>query len=167
MSKQPRTPLGIKDDVFEELDDEQRATLRYIEDFDLSSELRAAVEEGDIEEDEVEAAERETKRFLALAFLQEVEDRHLGPTRKVDAVWHAFILNTEAYHAFSMRVYQEILHHVPATAEVRDAPLENARSVVEELFESVDKTIWEGPADICFCQTRRRKSGRKRGRKEG
>lgn len=167
MPKQPRTPLGIKDDVFAKLDDEQRATLQYIEDFDLSSELGAAVEEGGLEEDEVEAAERETKRFLALAFLQDVEGRRLGPTRKVDAVWHAFILNTEAYHAFCMEVYGEILHHVPATAEVREAPLENARSVVEDLFESVDRTIWKGPADICFCVMRRRKSGREKGRNRG
>lgn len=155
MPKPPRTPLGIKDDVFAKLDDEQRATLQYIEDFDLSSELRAAVEEGDVEEDEVEAAERETKRFLALPFLQDVEGRRLGPTRKVDAVWHVFILNTEAYHAFCMEVYGEMLHHVPGT------PLESARSVVEELFESVDKTIWEGPPFTCWHT--RRKRGRKKG----
>lgn len=167
MPKQPRTPLGIKDDVFAKLDDEQRATLQYIEEFDLSSELRSAVEEGDVEEDEVEAAERETKRFLALASLQDVEGRRLGPTRKVDALWHAFILNTEAYHDFCMKVYGEMLHHVPATAEMREAPIENARSVVEDLFESVDRTIWEGPTYICFCKVRRRKSGQKRGHKEG
>lgn len=153
-------PLGIKDDV--EITDEQRCTLRYIEDFDLGEAVKAAVEADEIDARQARSAEREVKRFLALAYLEEADAVGMAPSRKVDSVWHQFILNTREYMRFSYRVFGRFLHHVPTGRE--EAPREMvpgegrgaARPGVKEYFEDVDEDFWSGEAFICWIYLRPR-----------
>ena len=37
------------------------------------------------------------------------------PSKAADALWHAFILDTRAYHAFCRRAFGAYFHHVPAS----------------------------------------------------
>jgi hypothetical protein len=37
------------------------------------------------------------------------------PSKAVDALWHAFILDTRAYHAFCQRAFGGYFHHLPAS----------------------------------------------------
>lgn len=151
-------PLGMKDEIYDGLAKEQRETLAYIEELDLSEELRAVVANEDIDRDQRRSTEREFKRFLAIAYLPAPEGERpggdegegrvlLGPSRQVDAVWHQFIVNTRAYHEFCERVYGRYLHHNPA-ADGRQA-MNNALPRLRYYFEDVDEEMWS-EAFICF-----------------
>lgn len=145
-------PLGIREEHIR--DEEQRSTLRYIEDFDLGDELDSAEEKGYLKKGERRAVETELKRYLAVFHLldeeQIREEGPLSPSEKLDPIWHLFILNTRAYHDFCYRVYQEYRHHVPSETGDRGEPLVNAGEVVQRYFEDVDEAVWEGDPIRCF-----------------
>ena len=42
------------------------------------------------------------------------------PSKAVDAMWHAFILDTRAYRVFCQAAFGSFFHHVPATAMKTD-----------------------------------------------
>lgn len=47
------------------------------------------------------------------------------PSKAVDALWHAFILDTRAYHAFCRQAFGRYFHHVPSgrmAADIRREP---------------------------------------------
>ena len=62
--------------------------------------------------DECDHAEVEYKRFLHL-MLHHRGDVRIIPNKTMDAVWHAHILDTRAYHADTRAVFGEYLHHFP------------------------------------------------------
>lgn len=72
--------------------------------YTASSEAEMSVEEWD-------EAEREYRRFLTLKACYPLAA--LVPTKQVDEVWHAHILDTEAYHADCMSIFGRFLHHYP------------------------------------------------------
>lgn len=76
-------------------------------------------------------------------------DRRLGPSRQVDAGWHAFILHTHEYAEFCERIAGRFIHHAPA------APGDNEGTggpgaAVEAMREAgipVDVALWTCGAD--------------------
>jgi hypothetical protein len=55
---------------------------------------------------------QEVKKYLVLG---ELHKSHEIPmfSRRVDEVWHQFVLFTHQYHEFSMRFFGDFVHHVP------------------------------------------------------
>lgn len=62
-------------------------------------------------EEELDHAEREYRRFLALTMAY--PERTIVPTREVDDFWHQHILDTRAYAEDTERVFGFFLHHYP------------------------------------------------------
>jgi hypothetical protein len=60
---------------------------------------------------EYKEAEEEYIRFLTLRMLH--PSVSIAPTELIDTVWHAHILNTEAYHNDCNIMFGKYLHHVP------------------------------------------------------
>lgn len=48
------------------------------------------------------------------------------PSKAVDALWHAFILDTRAYHAFCRQAFGRYFHHVPSGRMAADIQREPA-----------------------------------------
>lgn len=48
------------------------------------------------------------------------------PSKAVDALWHAFILDTRAYHAFCRHAFGRYFHHVPSGRMAADIQREPA-----------------------------------------
>jgi hypothetical protein len=64
--------------------------------------------------------------FLAYAHTQFAARAHRRvhlamPTAGVDALWHAFVLDTRAYAAFCEKTFGNMLHHIPAAQNTRDS----------------------------------------------
>lgn len=57
---------------------------------------------------------RGLKTFF-LAHLHEPHTVHAMPSKAVDALWHAFILDTTAYHAFCQNAFGSYFHHIPSS----------------------------------------------------
>lgn len=55
--------------------------------------------------------EREFKRFMCLCAI--TEDVTLAPPRRVDEVWHEFLLFTELYAEFTEQCVGRFVHHRP------------------------------------------------------
>lgn len=60
---------------------------------------------------ELDAAEREYRRFLALHLMYPGAD--VVPCHLVDEVWHAHILDTQAYARDCDAIFGSFLHHFP------------------------------------------------------
>jgi len=72
----------------------------------------ADVEEGEgMTADELDLAEQEYRRFLALHWAFPEAD--IVPCKLVDEVWHQHILDTQAYHADCDVIFGDYLHHFP------------------------------------------------------
>jgi hypothetical protein len=61
--------------------------------------------------DELDQAEQEYRRFLALHLMY--PERSVVPCHLVDEVWHAHILDTQAYAPDCDRLFGFFLHHFP------------------------------------------------------
>lgn len=146
-------PLGLSEDIDLTKDDAEK--LRYIEAYDLTMEVDTAVEEGMIPEELAETAELELKRFLAIAYLEREDRESLVPGRRIDTLWHKFILNTPSYTRFCDRVYGEYLHHVPSRVEDRAAVPEERRgtSLAGQYFDDFADEFWIGPI-LCIVLNR-------------
>jgi hypothetical protein len=60
---------------------------------------------------ELDLAEREYRRFLALHLA--FPDADIVPCKLVDTIWHQHILDTRAYHADCAAIFGDYLHHFP------------------------------------------------------
>ena len=150
--RDPASPNCLGADIIHDVD--------AIAEEDMTVVVSAAVDAGDIAEGEAEDVEREFKRFLALVRLARADvilEEDVGPTKKVDALWHVFIIHTQQYVDFSDRVLGGYLHHVVAAPR---ASGETMRSHLTTYFDNVDATlyrgragaegIWDGNLDICW-----------------
>ncbi len=61
--------------------------------------------------DELDAYEREYRRFLALNLMY--QDQAIVPSHNVDMFWHAHILDTAAYRVDCEKVFGEFFDHFP------------------------------------------------------
>lgn len=53
-------------------------------------------------------------RMFFLVHLRAGKEMIGMPSKAVDALWHAFILDTRAYHAFCRHAFGAYFHHIPA-----------------------------------------------------
>ena len=142
-------PLGLK--AAFQVSDHVLETLRFIETFDLKG-----------DEEEMQSAKLlprgatlEFKRFLALPLLYPGQQEFpFVPSLPLDALWHAFILNTWRYRKFCDKVYGEYLDHIPAKSRketkrtIKQGPMQFTVNRIETAFENVNKRYWGGPI---FC----------------
>jgi hypothetical protein len=80
---------------------------------------------------QAEASEVQYKRFLKLCVLYE---GRVVPTRDIDEMWHAHILDTKAYIEDCQRVFGSYLHHFPYFG-LRDD--EDAKDLANAFAETV------------------------------
>ena len=143
-------PLGLKPDV--EVPPDVLETLAFIEHFDL---------EGD--EEYTRTAKRllhggatlEFKRFLALPLVYPGQHEYpFVPSLPLDALWHAFILNTPRYRAFCERVYGQYLDHVPGKSRHETetstfaGPMQFTTEKIMGAFEDVNRKFWR---KLAYC----------------
>lgn len=152
-------PLDLLDSF--DASDETLERLQRIADADLSTAKAAAIRAG-LSSSDIDDIELELKRFFALPLLFPDDAGSIAPALEVDALWHAFILDTAAYRSFCDDVYDGFLDHVPDT-EVASAghsetthqqALTTRLTSTTELLESAfggplsprwDQSAWCGP----------------------
>jgi len=104
-------PLGILPNV--SLTNNQLRKVRAIESYDLRFVAERLKQDGTIEPYLIDEVVTEFKRYMALFALG-----HKGLamiSRKIDAVWHSFILFTFEYQHFCKQVFGKFIHHTPQT----------------------------------------------------
>ncbi len=143
-------PLGLKADI--RVSDSVLETLRFIETFNLEGDekktrLAKLLDSG--------GAMLEFKRFLALPLLYPgPQEFSFVPSLRLDALWHAFILNTPRYREFCERVYGQYLDHVPAKSRketertINRGPMQFTVERISKTFDNVNKHYWK---KITFC----------------
>jgi hypothetical protein len=142
-------PLGLKADF--RVSNSVLETLRFIEAFDVEAVDRktrsARLPFG--------GAMLEFKRFLALPLLYPGRQEFpFVPSLRLDALWHAFILNTPRYREFCERVYGQYLDHLPAKSRketerrVFRGPMQFTVESISRAFDNVNKYYWN---KIAFC----------------
>lgn len=103
--------------------------------------------------EEFEEAFFEFKKYVALGVLY-------GPgqsmmSRKIDEVWHQFILFTPQYHEFCNKVVGRYLHHVPNTSytKISNKATNNFVERYKETFGEIPE-IWGLKDDCrsCHCE---------------
>jgi hypothetical protein len=80
-------------------------------------------------------AEGEYIRFLTLKVMH--PELSLAPTELIDIMWHAHILNTEAYHNDCNIMFGKYLHHVPHLEEGASDENTNSFENMKRLFPLV------------------------------
>jgi hypothetical protein len=142
-------PLGLK--AAFKVSDKVLETLRFIEAFDLEGDeetKRSAKPLGP------RGATLEFKRFLALPLLYPKEASQFVPSLPLDALWHAFILNTQLYRHFCDKVYGEYLDHIPGKSRketkrtINQGAMKLTVDSIAGAFENVNRRYW---GRIVFC----------------
>ena len=101
-----------------------------------------------ISENRAEVAFTELKKFL---FICGVTNEALTPSRRLDEIWHQFILFTGDYMRFCSKFFGRMIHHrpdvdfTPRTKEVNDMAYERAYSIATDEFGELDPEFWMSP----------------------
>jgi hypothetical protein len=150
MAESQNRPLGLKADF--RVSQTVLDTLAYIADFDLEGDDQFAKAAKRLKHG---GATLEFKRFLALPVLYPDDSpQSFAPSLPLDALWHAFILNTPRYREFCDRVYGRYLDHVPGASRhqtegrVFAGPMQFTVEKINGAFEGVSKRFWR---KITFC----------------
>ena len=92
----------------------------------------------------------EFKRFLSLPLLYPGRQEFpFVPSLPLDALWHAFILNTPRYREFCERVYGQYLDHVPDKSRkenerrIMRGPMQFTVESISKTFDNVNKNYWK------------------------
>jgi hypothetical protein len=81
-------------------------------------------------EQEWDLGEKEYRRFLKLIMLY--PRRELVPSKAVDKIWHAHILDTMAYHSDCDALFGHYLHHFPYFGIYGEEDYQNLSNAFEE-----------------------------------
>lgn len=91
----------------------------------------------------------ELRRFISLWLLFDRETLpYAVPARRVDDVWHEFILHTRCYQAFCTVVFGEYLHHDPADGSLDGARLHESFDLTRDCYAKAygpPGDFWRGP----------------------
>ena len=104
--------------------------------------------------EQVEAMEREYKRFLCLSIA--FPEKAFPISNAVDEMWHAHILFTYEYHKASEIIGCDYLHHIPTLNEAERAALEpnyfqDTLGCYRALFGEPPTVWWpKDSASICW-----------------
>jgi hypothetical protein len=101
-----------------------------------------------------EALFRDTLRFLYLAGATDA--KHLAPTKKIDAGWHAFLMFTRDYQRFCQNYFARFVHHEPR--RLTDAPptfnhLAATFDVARKVFGPTLSENWTQQVRAADCET--------------
>ncbi len=136
------------------LPDDVLSALSRLEEWDLTAAKEGAVHTGYVSEREADEVAREFRRFMAIYLLarEGIVDRDpVGPSKKVDALWHAFLLDTEAYEAFCQQVMGGYVHHAAGEHKPDRPSGDGMRKLLGTYFEGADlKGIWAGQLAVCW-----------------
>jgi len=102
-------PLGILPNV--SLTNNQLRKVRAIESYDLWFVAERLKQDGTIEPYLIDEVVTEFKRYMALVALGYKGLAMIS--RKIDEVWHSFILFTFEYQHFCKQVFGKFIHHAP------------------------------------------------------
>ena len=107
--------------------------------WDMSRVKAHVVAKGFFRADEVDAAEREYKRFLALgcAYMANA----VPVSARVDEFWHAHILFTEDYAAMCDAVLGQFMHHRPEAPDAAEPTIEELAPYIAN-FGQPDPAWW-------------------------
>lgn len=84
---------------------------------------------------QIAMAQRALRSFF-IAHLDAGPDKVLAmPSKAADALWHAFILDTRAYHAFCEDAFGRYFHHLPEY-RMAEGPASRSASVIDTLWRS-------------------------------
>lgn len=82
------------------------------------------------------AMAQQALRSFFIAHLDAGPDRVLAmPSKAADALWHAFILDTRAYHAFCEDAFGRYFHHLP-DYRMADGPVSRSAPAMDTLWRS-------------------------------
>lgn len=89
----------------------------------------------DLQDWQIATAQRALRSFF-IAHLQAGPDRILAmPSKAADALWHAFILDTRAYHDFCESAFGRYFHHLP-DYRMANGPASRSVSAMDALWRS-------------------------------
>jgi hypothetical protein len=89
--------------------------------------------------EEAEAAFRGLLQFLLICVLN--KGSHT-PSKKVDEMWHCFILHMREYEAFCRGFLRQMVYHDPAHDDSAFKYYAVARNCVISLFGEADESVW-------------------------
>lgn len=92
----------------------------------------------------------ETLRFLTLCAGQ---NGALTPSKRVDDIWHEFILFTKTYQTFCEDKYGRFIHHQPSQKDhENDIQYRHTLACYVEVFGQADDQYWPRPdASVSQC----------------
>lgn len=112
--------------------------------------------------DQAEAVWKETMKFLYLASTKvnlgasgsnTMAHQASVPSKKVDEMWHGFVLHTKDYFPFCDALAGAYIHHAPFVEgeDHSSAPIDFERTVndLKEMFGEVDTSIWRIAKNPC------------------
>ncbi|MEC7120422.1 MAG: hypothetical protein VXW65_11035 [Pseudomonadota bacterium] len=112
---------------------------QFIEDYNLPQAiLHTLRREHAVPSHQLPLVERGFKDFCQLQVSTPQTLHHL-PSKAVDALWHAFILDTQRYADFCQQAFGRMLHHHPAT-EMQDLPSHRQTQAL--------KATWRGACQL-------------------
>lgn len=145
-------PLQLREDVWRELREPARRTLKALEGWDLNF-LRDRLVRRECSAARAEELIQEYRRYLALSLLSAGRSHCMaGP---VDDVWHEHILHTREYDYFCRALFGTFIHHSPASGSINADDRASYEKTVEEMklfFASFAADAWLSPNDS-FCDS--------------
>ena len=96
--------------------------------------------------DELDLAEQEYRRFLALHLVFPEAD--IVPCKLVDTIWHQHILDTRAYHADCNVIFGDYLHHFPYFGMRGDGDAQALADAYRETLRRYRDAFGEPPESI-------------------
>ena len=123
-----------------------------LKNWDMSLIKRFCVDKGIYSAGEVDEAEDEYKKWLALAFVNLKRGRAISISATVDKFWHAHLLFTQNYISMCFAFNGAFMHHRPAILDDDQSLQENyARFTVQEYKKHFGEMgpMWDSV--VCKC----------------
>ena len=135
-------PLGL---IVDPNNNSLLVALRKLENYNLDHITRDVEKKYHWTQDKAHEIETETRRFFALAFLD--QGYYHIPEADVDEYWHRMILNTQFYHSFCRDIFGDYYHHTPEpNANTINA---NNRNRTQQLVNYWFGTTWHSLVLTC------------------
>jgi hypothetical protein len=90
----------------------------------------------------------ELKKFLIVCFENDGQGR-ITPSRKLDEVWHDFILFTKDYQEFCIKYFGKMIHHKPSLMDSKEKEIIMNNGYLRSL--SIAKMIFKNDLDKDLC----------------
>lgn len=130
-----------------------QSTYQGLERWDMDVLKRYLTNNGIYTADEIDEAEAEYKKWLALAFSEVADGRSIPVSAKIDDFWHTHILFTQDYTAMCREFAGGYLHHRPSILDDEKALMrsfaDRTLALYREHFGTPKPTFWNRA--VCKC----------------